>query len=218
MSTPTQKRLLILEIMEPLEACQQFDWGEYGSSAYESLVEFSLEQMKGLQDFHLRFLYSDEKALDAIRFWILPLMGDQYEMSQTGLYSLKDWGGEPVSIEFTSQPQTPAFPIKEEGFDFICQGSLLCPMLSARVIHTALAKQSHDYITGKSPHEGLYFEALKKPYTKQNHYELPAFERIESAADFQKALSQPFGPRLKKILKRHQSPAPLEPKIPERME
>lgn len=185
-------RLLRLRISEalpgrvlPLMALSH--GAEEAAARYRALVLTTLRQLRGLPDTEIELLCDPEDAAEAVRFWILPALAQDWSAQQDSLYVTEGW-----QIRFISPANQP---------DVIAEGEVLCPWLGARLVHTALLgleRNSHR-VLGLSPCGRPYLQA--SGYATPNDVpvqHLPAMPIVHNDSDWLAALDSPLGPALKR--------------------
>jgi len=153
---------------------------------YRALVLTTLRQLQGLQHTRLQIECAPNDAEEAIRFWLLPRLADQWH-ARDEVYHSDGW-----EIGFGSV---------HDDYAIIARGEILCPWLGARWVHTAmlgLERGTHRAI-GLSPDGHTYFEAQStevKP-SVSDHL-LPPLPIIHTDDHWQEALDSALGASLKK--------------------
>jgi glycosyltransferase A (GT-A) superfamily protein (DUF2064 family) len=180
-------RLLELPIAEPvpgnvLPEIARFHGTRDAARCYRALVLTTLRQLRGLQNVRLRLMVSPSDALEAVRFWLLPLLGSGWQESG-GVYRLDGW-----EIEFADElAQPPAALIR-------ARGDLCCPELGARWVHTALLGlgRTVNRVIGPATAGGTYFEAVSSsgPDVVRT---LPVLTVVHTTESWQAALDGPLG-------------------------
>lgn len=106
---------------------------------YQALAEVRLAQLVGLNDCHVRFVVTPADGVDAVRFWLLPMLrGDvQALTASTQIY------------QFTPEQHAPSFTIDfavDEGdltpFTFVARMNFFCIECGARWINLAIQQCS----------------------------------------------------------------------------
>lgn len=189
-------RRLILTIDEPIEGkvipqIADPDQPQEAAARYRAIVVTTLRQLRGLQDTRIQIISEPADAAEAIRFWILPRLADQWK-SDGGIFRADGWeisfgDDDPYTIEAIGHP--------------------LCPFLSARWVHTAmLGLENGNYRSiGHAPNGQTYFTASANNADSKTDRLLPELPILVSKDDWQNALNTPLGPALKKALEKEKT-------------
>lgn len=184
-------RLLILKIQEPLPGLvlpeMAADHGpDEAARRYRAIVVTTLRQLRGLADTRLRLSVEPSDAHEAVRFWILPRLAEKWR-TEADVFHSEGW-----EIDFGGNPES--FPIRATG-------EVLCPLLGARWVHTALlglGRTTHQVI-GPAHDGGEYFRA-DHPEAPEDLPPriLPALPIIQTSDHWHQALDSALGPALKR--------------------
>lgn len=185
-------RLLTLQIEEPLPgrvlpliAAQHGP--DEAARRYRAIVLTTLRQLRGLSNTRLRLLPEPADAVDAIRFWLLPRLADRWQSTAT-VFRSDGW-----EIDFGG----------DEGGRYQIEASadVLCPMLGARWVHTALLglERGTHRVTGPATGGGEYFRACSVTAAERlDERLLPELPVIRDHGHWLQALDSPLGPALMK--------------------
>lgn len=184
-------RLLTLNIQEPLpgQVLPEMAAGEGPEEAarrYRAVVVTTLRQLRGLADARLRLMVSPGDADEAVRFWLLPRLADNWQAGG-GIFRSEGW-----EIDFGGETG---------GFAVEATAEILCPFLSARWVHAALLGLGRTTceVIGPAGDDGVYFQAFS-PETRDDLpvRMLPELPVIRTARHWDEALASPLGAALKK--------------------
>lgn len=183
-------RLLTLEIREPLPglvlpAMAAEHGEEEAARRYKAIVITTLRQLRGLQDARLRLLTEPVDAQDAVRFWLLPRLAEQWDHDEA-VFRTVGW-----EIDFGGTA---------EMFSIEAVGEILCPNLGARWVHAALlglGRTTH-CVVGPSRCGGEYLRATTEEFLGSEPRILPELPIIRTGNDWIEALDSPIGAALKK--------------------
>lgn len=188
-------RLLTLQLHEPLPGrvlplMAEEHGHEEAARRYRAIVVTTLRQLRGLTDTRLRLLPEPADAAEALRFWLLPRLAARWQSSATVFRSAGweiDFGGEPGSYQVEAI------------------GDILCPLLCARWVHTALLglERGSHRVCGPARGGGEYFRAgpVTGPAAGHDLLEerpLPELPVIRTHREWLDALDSPLGPALLK--------------------
>ena len=184
-------RLLTLKIQEPLPGLvfpeMAADHGpEEAARRYRAVVVTTLRQLRGLAETRLRLETTPDDAHEAVRFWLLPRLAENWQAAD-GFFHSNGW-----EIDFGGLSDS--FPIHASG-------DILCPFLGSRWVHTALlglGRTTHQVI-GPAIGGGEYFRAHapEAPAGLEPRV-LPELPVIQTSDHWQQALDSPLGPALKR--------------------
>ena len=184
-------RLLTLNLQEPLPGLvlpeMAADHGpEEAARRYRAIVLTTLRQLRGLSDARLRLSVEPLDAHEAVRFWLLPRLADNWQMDES-VFRTKGW-----EIDFGGDPDD--FPIHATG-------EILCPHLGARWVHAALlglGRTTHR-VSGPATGGGEYFHARTREISVDLPPRiLPELPVIQTSEHWHQALDSPLGPALKR--------------------
>ena len=184
-------RLLTLKIQEPLPGLvlpeMAADHGpEEAARRYRAIVVTTLRQLHGLADARLRLAVAPEDAHEAVRFWLLPRLAENWR-THDSVFRSAGW-----EIDFGGNSDH--FPIQATG-------EILCPFLGARWVHAALlglGRTTHRII-GPAVGGGEYFQAhAPDAPTDLPPRILPELPVIQTSDHWHLALDSTLGPALKR--------------------
>lgn len=185
-------RLLNLEITEPLPGLvlpeMALECGsEEAARRYRAIVLTTLRQLRFLADSRIRISVSPEDADEAVRFWLLPKLADNWHAANR-TYTTAGW-----KIDFGGDLS---------GFTVMATAEVLCPNLGARWVHTGLLAMGRatNEVIGVSETEDEYFHAF---FTGDSSDDLPPrflpeLPIIRTCDDWEAALDSALGGALKK--------------------
>ncbi len=184
-------RLLTLQIDEPvpgrvlpLMAAQHGP--DEAVRRYRAIVLTTLRQLRGLSNTRLRLMPEPVDAAEALRFWLLPQLADRWQSTAT-VFRSDGW-----EIDFGDESII---------YQIEAIGEILCPMLSARWVHTALLglERGTHRVRGPACGGGDYFRAHPRvaPGVLGERL-LPELPVIRSNDHWLQALASPLGPALRK--------------------
>lgn len=184
-------RLLILQIHEPLPGrvlpLMATDHGhDEAARRYRAIVLTTLRQLRGLARTRLRLVPVPADAAEAVRFWLLPRLADQWQVAGT-VFRADGW-----EIDFGGD---------SHGYQVEAHGEILCPFLGSRWVHTALLglERGSHRVTGPASEGGCYLRA--HPATAAGPLEersLPELPVIRTGHHWNAALDSALGPALKR--------------------
>ncbi len=187
-------RLLTLKIQEPLPGFvlreMAADQGaEEAARRYRAIVVTTLRQLSGLSDARIRLVVDPPDGHEAVRFWLLPRLADQWR-ADDGVFRAAGW-----EIDFGGNA---------DAFSIHASGDALCPFLSARWVHTALlglGRTTHQVI-GPASGGGEYFRAHSQEAAAvlETRF-LPELPIIQFHQHWLEALDSPLGAALKRAWK-----------------
>jgi glycosyltransferase A (GT-A) superfamily protein (DUF2064 family) len=183
--------LLTLKIQEPLPGLvlpeMAADHGpEEAARRYRAIVVTTLRQLRGLADARLRLAVAPDDAHEAVRFWLLPRLAENWQ-ARDAVFHSEGW-----EIDFGGNSDH--FPIQASG-------EILCPHLGARWVHAALlglGRTTHRVI-GPAAEGGEYFRAhaAEAPADLTPRI-LPELPIIQTSDHWHQALDSALGPALKR--------------------
>ena len=188
---PLGVRLLTLKIQEPLPGNvlpeMAADHGpEEAARRYRAIVVTTLRQLHGLADARLRLAVAPEDAHEAVRFWLLPRLAENWR-THDSVFRSAGW-----EIDFGGNSDH--FPIQATG-------EILCPFLGARWVHAALlglGRTTHRII-GPAVGGGEYFQAHAPDAPADLPPRiLPELPVIQTSDHWHLALDSTLGPALKR--------------------
>lgn len=187
-------RLLRLAIHEPAPGVLPEIAAEYGSRdamrRFQAIVVTTLRQLRGLEETTIRIEPKPPDADEALRFWLLPKLADHWR--REGVRFIADgW-----SIEFGAA---------DDSHAVIAEANVLCPMLSARWVHAALAglERGGKVCVGHDQRGQTYLTARANGNAPiKEVVNLPQLPSIGTADDWNRALEGPLGPALFKEFER----------------
>ena len=156
---------------------------------YRAIVVTTLRQMRGLQNTRIHIVSQPADATEAIRFWLLPRLSNQW-LNQDDVFHSDGW-----EIDFGRDDAT---------YEIEATGNPLCPFMSARWLHTGMLglERKEHRIIGPATGGGNYFTAQTASAGDRTPIRsLPELTIIQTDDDWQNALSTPLGPALKKAIK-----------------
>ena len=184
-------RLLTLKIQEPLPGHvlpeMAADYGpEEAARRYRAIVVTTLRQLRGLADARLRLAVAPDDAHEAVRFWLLPRLAENWQ-THNSVFRSAGW-----EIDFGGISES--FPIQATG-------EILCPQLGARWVHAALlglGRTTHRVI-GPATNGGEYFHAraTEAPADLTPRI-LPELPIIQTSDHWHQALDSALGAALKR--------------------
>lgn len=148
----------------------------------------TLRQLRHLKDTTLQITACPADAQEAIQFWLLPHLSDNWAADKNH-FRADGW-----SLCFsTNEPANTA--------TLIAQGDICCPFLSARWVHAAMLglERGEHRVWAPSQQGSTAFEATSihlPPHAPIQ--QLPSLPVIATDADWQEALSSPIGAKLQK--------------------
>lgn len=181
-------RLLHLVIREPGPGVLPKIAAEYGSREavrrFQAIVVTTLRQLRGLEQTTIRIEPQPMDAEEALRFWLLPKLAGGWRRK-----------GE----RFIADGWCIAFGDAGNAHTVAAEANVLCPMLSARWVHAALAglDRGGRFCIGHDQRGQPYLTARASgdvPVT--DVVNLPQLPSIETADDWNRALEGPLGPAL----------------------
>ncbi len=184
-------RLLNLHIHEPLPGqvlplMAEALGPEEAARRYRAIVLTTLRQLRGLTNSRLRILTTPDDASEAVRFWLLPRLADRWQ-AENGVFRTDGW-----EIDFGG----------ETGhYQVVAWGEVLCPLLSARWVHTALLGLERGNLLASGPMAGggEYFRAEAVVAGERHEIRtLPELPVIRREKEWNEALQSPLGPALKR--------------------
>ena len=184
-------RLLTLKIQEPLPGLVLPEMAdehgpEEAARRYRAIVVTTLRQLRGLADARLRLAVAPDDAHEAVRFWLLPRLAENWQ-NHNSVFRSAGW-----EIDFGGNSDH--FPIRATG-------EILCPQLGARWVHAALlgfGRTTHRVI-GPATNGGEYFHAhaAEAPADLTPRI-LPELPIIQTSDHWHQALDSALGPALKR--------------------
>lgn len=194
-----QKNILIIEVEEAnLALAENATFLNLATDADEALkryhvvTEVMLAQLIGIKDCHVRFIVTPADGVDAVRFWLLPLLrGDvQVLTASTQVY------------KFIPEQHAPSFTIDfalDEGdlssFDAVARMDLFCLDCGARMLNMAFL-QCRDEKSVKG--EG-YLSVMPNGAEAKGSVEFPALKSVVNDEEWKSALERPIGGKLQKV-------------------
>ena len=186
-------RLLTLHIQEPLPGLVLPRMAaEVGNEEtvrrYRAIVLTTLRQLKGLGDTRLRIIADPEDAAEALRFWLLPLLAERWQATESVFRS----DGWEIDFENDSHP-----------FAIEATGNILCPFLGARWVHMAMLgiERGTHRVIGRTNEGEEFFRAQPRSATPTpDERILPELPVISRDDHWQEALESPLGAALKRAL------------------
>lgn len=184
-------RLLSLNILEPLPGRvlpeMATDHGpDEAARRYRAIVLTTLRQLRGLSDVRLRLVPDPLDADEAIRFWLLPKLAENWQRDDL-VFRSDGW-----EIDFGCDSTT---------FDLSAHGEILCPFLGSRWVHTALLGigRSTAEVIGPATEGGHYFHCLAPdaPLGLPPRI-LPKLPIVRTSEHWEESLASPLGPALKR--------------------
>ena len=186
-------RLLTLRIEEPVAGrvlpLMARDHGpDEAARRYRAIVVTMLRQLRGLAATRLRIEPAPDDAAEAIRFWLLPRLAGSWQAAD-GVFAADGW-----EVDFGGD---------EAGCVVAATGEVLCPLLGARWVHTAmlgLERGSH-HVRGPARDGGDYFHARPAAAGDLSLLEerlLPELPVIRDSGGWDEALVSALGPALKR--------------------
>ena len=184
-------RLLTLKIQEPLPGHvlpeMATDHGpEEAARRYRAIVVTTLRQLRGLADARLRLAVAPDDAHEAVRFWLLPRLAENWQ-THDAVFRSTGW-----EIDFGGN---------SDHFQIQATGEILCPQLGARWVHAALlglGRTTHRVI-GPATNGGEYFHAhaAEAPADLTPRI-LPELPIIQTSDHWHQALDSALGAALKR--------------------
>jgi hypothetical protein len=184
-------RLLILRIQEPLPGLvlpeMAADHGpEEAARRYRAIVVTTLRQLRGLSEARLRLTIEPGDADEAVRFWLLPRLAENWRADDS-VFRSDGW-----EIDFGGEP---------DHFTIRATGEILCPFLGARWVHAALLGigRTASHVVGPATGGGEYFRAhaVEAPGELPPRI-LPELPVIQTSDHWHEALDSALGPALKR--------------------
>ncbi len=184
-------RLLTLKIQEPLPGLvlpeMAIDHGpDEAARRYRAIAVTTLRQLQHLTDSRIRLAVEPGDADEAVRFWLLPRLAEQWQ-AEGEIFHAAGW-----EIDFGGDPS---------DFSVHAFGEILCPNLGARWVHAALLGMgltTHQVI-GPATNGSEYFRAVT-PNLPADFLPrvLPELTIIQTSDHWEQALDSPLGPALKR--------------------
>ncbi len=184
-------RLLSFEIQEPLlgkvfpEMTEEHG-AEEAARRYRAVVVTTLRQLRGLAEIRLRLLVKPTDAHEAVRFWLLPRLAENWHHDES-VFRSDGW-----EIDFGGD---------QTAFTITADGEILCPNLGARWLHTALLGlgRTTGQVIGPATNGSEYLRAhTREPAANLPPRILPALPIIQSSEHWHDAINSALGPALKK--------------------
>ena len=159
---------------------------EEAARRYRAIVVTTLRQLRGLADARLRLAVAPDDAHEAVRFWLLPRLAENWQ-THDSVFRSTGW-----EIDFGGISEQ--FPIQATG-------EILCPQLGARWVHAALlglGSTTHRVI-GPATNGGEYFHAhaAEAPANLTPRI-LPELPIIQTSDHWHQALDSALGAALKR--------------------
>lgn len=184
-------RLLTLRIQEPLPGkvlplMAEEHGGEEAARRYRAIVITTLRQLRGLAETRLRIVPEPDDADEALRFWLLPRLAERWQ-AEGAVFRAEGW-----EIDFGGESGV---------YQIEACGEILCPLLGARWVHTAMLglERGTHRVRGPASGGGDYFSAhpVDAAGTLADRL-LPELPVIRSDGHWRQALDSPLGPSLKR--------------------
>jgi len=200
-----KKNIIIIEVEEAnLALAENASFLKLAADAEEALkryhvvTEVMLAQLIGIKDCHVRFIVTPADGVDAVRFWLLPLLrGDvQVLTASTQLY------------QFIPEQHAPSFTIDfalDEGdlspFESVAKINLFCVECGARMLNMAFLQCGPEKsVRG----DGYLSVASVNPIGTEDTVDFPAMNTVMSEQEWESALASPIGGKLQKTYEKLQ--------------
>lgn len=195
---------------------------------YRAMIAVLLQQLEGLSDTTVRFCYSPDDAGEAISFWILPqLRGHVIKRGQTFLYT-PERKAPAFNIEFSPQGDG-AFEERvhrateqafADGYAKVASMEADCILCGSRWINAAFGQtkpgsctvgpsgdDGHYLLATTEFHSSLYLNTGENMTTKAERaglktVHLPQLSKINSTANWDEAINDAIGGKLKAAMKK----------------
>ncbi len=162
---------------------------------YEVLAEVLLAQLVGLKDCHVRFVVTPADGVDAVRFWLLPMLRGEVNVmtARNQVY------------QFLPEQQAPSitidFAVDEgdlSGFGKVARMTFLCPECGSRWLNMAFLQCNEE----QSVKGDGYLSVRMGEGDALEEVDFPALPVIENADDWDQALIGPLGGKIEKLYKK----------------
>jgi len=183
-----KKNILIIEVEEAnlalADNARFLNLAEDGEEAlrrYQVISEVMLAQLIGIKDCHVRFVVTPADGVDAVRFWLLPLLRGEVQVltSRSHVY------------QFFPEQHAPSFTISR--LDMFC---LEC---GARMLNMAFMQ----CLGGKEVEGKGYLNVLPNKVESLGKVEFPQLATISNNMEWEAALEGPIGGKLTKAYEKH---------------
>jgi len=198
------KRIVIIEIEEPsIEVSSEAKFvhlaeeGQEAEIRYQVLTEVMLAQLVGVKDCHVRFIVSPADGVDAVRFWVLPLLRGEVEVvaGDQQLYRfMPEQHAASVTIDFSLDDGDLS------GFDVVARLNMFCLDCGARWLNMAF--QQCDLGKKVSGKGYLTATPVSTGAGDGEVFEFPTLAVIEDEAGWERAVVSPIGGKLQKVYER----------------
>lgn len=198
-----KKNILIIEVEEAnlalADNARFLNLAEDGEEAlrrYQVISEVMLAQLIGIKDCHVRFVVTPADGVDAVRFWLLPLLRGEVQVltSRSHVY------------QFFPEQHAPSFTIDfalDEGdlssFDTISRLDMFCLECGARMLNMAFMQ----CLGGKEVEGKGYLNVLPNKVESLGKVEFPQLATISNNMEWEAALEGPIGGKLTKAYEKH---------------
>ena len=194
-----QKNILIIEVEEANLALADnanflnlADEAEEALRRYHVVTEVMLAQLIGLKDCHVRFIVTPADGVDAVRFWLLPLLRGEVQVltASTQVY------------QFFPEQHAPSFTIDfalDEGdisqFEAVARMNMFCLECGARMLNMAFLKCG----TEIEVHGEGYLKVSSNKGGVKNKVDFPALKNVSNHEEWQTAMDSSIGGKLQKV-------------------
>ncbi len=199
-----RKNILIIEVEEAnLALAENATFLNLAADAKEALkryhviTEVMLAQLIGIKDCHVRFIVTPADGVDAVRFWLLPLLRGNVQVltASTQIY------------QFFPEQHAPSFTIDfalDDGdlseFESVAKMNPFCLDCGSRLLNMAFLQcnaersvRGKGYLSVEPQVEVVYQSELK------GRVEFPKLKTVMSEKEWEDALKSPIGGKLQKL-------------------
>jgi hypothetical protein len=212
-NTSKPRHLLAIFVKEPVQGkvkpTLSNDTSPYEAYlSYKTLVTAIFHQLEGLQDTQVVCYISPEDAIDAVKFWLLPLLrGNVTMIDETRFHLTPSKAAPSMPIHFRAAPAPPNEDLFQkirhhafaDGYKTVSITGTNCPDCGARWIHMAqlFALSQQARVIGECKNHGLYLST--EPQQPIATKTLPHLPKIKTKTDWDSILDSPIGGKLMRI-------------------
>ena len=198
-----KKNIIIIEVEEANLALSEnanflclADDAEEALKRYHVVTEVMLAQLIGVKDSHVRFIVTPADGVDAVRFWLLPLLRGEVQVltARTQIY------------QFFPEQHAPSFTIDfslDEGdlsqFDSVARMNMFCLDCGARLLNMAFLQCGPE----KKVHGEGYLSVNSNHSDSLGQVDFPALNIVSNDEEWQSALNSSIGGKLQKVYERN---------------